>query len=182
MTPPATHSHFEATVLEVLVPGAAAPELLVLQEEVVTFLEAVAQGPEGAAGAIGSPGPAGSERTVQAVCDAALPAGTPLCQSRATGHLFAADAALKSSAYVVGLAAAPTAPGLVAAALVDTISLADWTAVTGQTTLAVGQVYFLAVGGGLSTAPASSPGVNTWVGTADRADRLILKLQLPIQL
>lgn len=169
------------TALELLVPGAAAPELLVITEEEVTFLELLEQGPAGV-GLPGPTGPAGSARVVQAVCDAALPAGMPLYQSRLTGRLLRADAALMQSAYVVGLAAAPTAAGFVADALVDTISLADWSAVTGQTTLAVGQVYFLAVGGGLTTVPASSPSLNTLVGHADRADRLILKLQPPIQL
>jgi hypothetical protein len=169
------------TALELLVPGAAAAELLLVSDEVVTFLELVEQGPAGV-GLPGPTGPAGSARVVQAVCDAALPAGMPLYQSRLTGHLLRADAALMQSAYVVGLASAPTAAGFVADALVDTISLADWSAVTGQNTLAVGQVYFLAVGGGLTTAPASSPSVNTLVGHADRADRLILKLQPPIQL
>lgn len=50
MTARTGHSHFEATVLEVLVPGAAAPQVVVITEEVVTYLEAVEQGPAGAPG------------------------------------------------------------------------------------------------------------------------------------
>lgn len=44
------------TALELLVPGAAAPELLVITEEEVTFLELVEQGPAGIAGVDGADG------------------------------------------------------------------------------------------------------------------------------
>jgi hypothetical protein len=154
------------------VQGPTVTEIIQVLESEITVLTVAEQGPAGSAAA----------RMVSAVCDASLAKGTPLYINRLTGHLDKADASSKSTGYVAGLAAAPTLPGFVASAFVDSLTLTDWSAITAYPALAPGQPYFLAAGGGLTTIPASPPSVNTLVGVADDAFTLTLKLSTPIQL
>ncbi len=153
--------------------GQRASVVLLPADTVVTVQSVAAQGP---------PGESAPLRQISAVCDDSCAAGTPLYVSRVDGHLRQANADLKNTSWVAGLAAFDTRAGFVASARTDCLSLPDWRAITGTTTLAPGQVYFLGWGGGLTTNPPSSPGVNTLVGTADDAHTLTLKLHPPIQL
>lgn len=130
---------------------------------------------------VNGPGPA-SAAPVIAVCDAVLPAGTPLTVSRATGYLVKADAASKPTAFVAGLSDAPTAIGFPASAIRGLLTLADWTAITGSASLAQGQTYFLAAGGGLTTIPPSSPNCLVVVGTAASSTTMLIAPQGPVQL
>lgn len=133
-------------------------------------------------GVPGPRGPAGSASTIDAVADVAVAAGMPLAISRATGHFVKADAASKPIAFVAGLAQASTSVGFVASSVRDSLTLADWTAITGSTALAVGQTYFLGAGGGLTTTPPGPPNCITAIGIAASATTLIIEPENPIQL
>ena len=124
----------------------------------------------------------GALSPLKAVASVALQAGMPLVQSRVNGQLGIADASTKAFAWVAGLAAANTAQGFVAEAVQDTLTLPDWTAVTGSASLQVGQPYFLAAGGGLTTTPPASPACIAIVGMAQSASTFVLRRQPPIQL
>lgn len=130
----------------------------------------------------GPRGPSGSSSAVDAVADVAVPAGMPLAISRANGRLIKADAASKPLAFVAGLAETATAIGFVAGAIRDSLTLADWTAITGAASLNVGQAYFLGVGGGLTTTPPASPNCITSVGIAASATTIIIEPESPVQL
>lgn len=131
---------------------------------------------------VGPPGRDGNARIITAVCDDAVPKGTPLAISRANAHLVKADATSKPRAFVVGLASQDTQIGFTADAATQEMTLSDWTAVTGSTALSPGQTYFLAAGGGLALSPVSSPDCLTVVGIAASATTLLIDPQAPLQL
>lgn len=132
----------------------------------------------------GVPGPPGLGLDIafEAVADVAAPMGLPLATSRGNGHLIRADAANKPAATVAGLANAPTSIGFAATAVRGTLTLTDWSAIAGTATLAVGQIYFLAAGGGLTTIPPASPNCLVIVGSAASPTTLLVDPQPPIQL
>lgn len=132
--------------------------------------------------AVGMPGRDGADggADIEALAADAMPAGMPAAISRATGNFIKADAGFKPSAFVAGLLRAQSAVGFVAAAAVQQLTLADWSAVTGTVTLAAGQPYFLATGGGLSTvAPAT--GCVALIGKALNSTTMLINPQPPIE-
>ncbi|WP_158810262.1 hypothetical protein [Beijerinckia sp. L45] len=84
-------------------------------------------------------------------------AGQPLAISRATGQLVLARADTYALAFVAGLAPADEAAGFALQPGRGTVTIADWSAITGAAQLSPGQPYFLAAAGGMTTA-ALSPG------------------------
>jgi hypothetical protein len=139
-------------------------------------------GPSALVAIVGPPGTAAADATVDAVAAANLSAGFPVAISRATGKMILADASIKSSAFVVGLITASTLLGFVASAAVNQLALANWTAVTGSVSLFQGQLYFLGVGGGLTTTPPGAPNCSVPVGTALNSTTMLIDPQPPIQL
>ncbi|MBV8970916.1 MAG: hypothetical protein JO290_01355 [Sphingomonadaceae bacterium] len=132
--------------------------------------------------AAGVPGPPG--RGVEPVAAVALEAvaqGMPMAIDRATGKLVNATAAYKPKAFVVGLASAAVAPGFVGAAEVASLTLADWTGVTGAAALQPGGIYFLGATGGLSLTPPPAPACVAIVGEAISPTTLRLTVHPPIQ-
>lgn len=147
---------------------------------------AAAPKPTPLAAIIGPTGPAGpaggSAAPLQLVSDVSVAAGTPLAVSRSTGHLVKADAASKPLAFVTGLASGATSIGFVADCERSSLTLGDWTAVTGSALLSPGQNYFLASGGGLTLTAPSLPCCVTLVGTAASITTMLIEPQTPIQL
>lgn len=134
--------------------------------------------------AVGMPGRDGADGAgadIEAVAADLLPAGMPVAINRTTGKFIMADAGYKPSAFVAGLLRAESAVGFVAAASVQQLTLADWSAVTGTAQLASGQPYFLAVGGGLSTVAPASDCV-ALIGSALNPTTLLIDPQPPIEL
>ena len=94
-----------------------------------------------------------------------------------------ASASTLAASYVAGLAAADTLTGVAVNIKRDTLTLADWTAVTGTTTLTPGSVYYLSniTPGGLTTAaPDTTNHTLTRVGIASAADTLSIQIEPPI--
>lgn len=131
----------------------------------------------------GPPGPAGPPTApLELVSDVAVAAGMPLAVSRSTGHFVKADASSKPLAFVAGLAESATSIGFVGQCERGSLTLADWTAITGSAHLSVGQSYFLGSGGGLVLSAPSPPCCVTLVGTAASTTTLLIEPQTPIQL
>lgn len=115
---------------------------------------------------IGIAGPPGAMASPEAVAGVSMVAGTPVYISRANGQLYPADNAASVTSFVVGLLTADVVSGFVGSFNRLTLTLSDWTAITGTALLLPGQPYFLSAGGTLSTSVPSAPGTNTRVGEA----------------
>ena len=122
--------------------------------------------------------------TTSLVCDVAVVVGAPLAIDRTTGHFVKADASIYARSFVVGLAVAATAATFVAdASTSGAVTLSNWTALAGTTTLSAGQIYFLAVGGGITlTRPTTVGQAVAIVGEATSSTTLSLRLSQPILL
>jgi hypothetical protein len=120
---------------------------------------------------------------VATVAGADLVQGMPVAISRATGQLLPARADTYALAFVAGLASADTEQGFTDQPAHGAVTLSDWTAITGAALLAAGMPYFLAPGGGLSTASVG-PGSTcvTRVGFAASATTLVVEPSPPILL
>ena len=130
---------------------------------------------------IGPSGANGGAVTLVLVADDSLPSGSPVIISRANGHIQKADAAVKPKSFVIGLLGAASAAGFGATLVIDALTMSDWTAVTGSQLLAVGQPYFLGVGGGLTTTVPGAPNCLTRVGMAVTPNELLINPNPPIQ-
>lgn len=133
-------------------------------------------------GSVGLPGLNGAGGRFSAVSSTAMPAGTPVTISRANGQLGPSVASWKPSAFVAGLLETASGAGFAVNTATALLTLADWTAITGATSLQPGLPYFLGVGGGLTTTPPSPPNCLTLVGKALNATTIIIDPQSPIQL
>ena len=94
-----------------------------------------------------------------------------------------ASATTLVASHVAGLVAADTVSGVAAEIKRDTLTLADWTAVTGTTNLTPGAVYYLSTttpGALTTTAPDSTDNVLVRVGVASAADTLSIQIGTPI--
>lgn len=138
----------------------------------------------------GAPGKDGSNgadavTTQSAQTDANVSAGQAVYVKN-TGHVGLAQANALSTAQVAGIATA-AASATFAATFADTwgVTLTDWTASTGSSTLTLGATYYLdpATAGGLTTtAPTTSGQAVTRVGVALTTLTLLLDIQAPIGL
>lgn len=102
-------------------------------------------------------------RKTVAVAALSIPAGFPVALSRADGSAVLARADTYALSFVAGLASAEVAPGFAAEVVRATLTLPDWTAVTGAISLSVGSPYFLAVAGGMTTTPDRTIGAGCLV-------------------
>lgn len=134
----------------------------------------------GLPGRDGADGLAGAGAPIEAVAAQTMPQGTPVAIDRTTGQLVPADAAFKPLAFVAGLLADAAAAGFVASAAVERLTLADWSAIAGVSSLVPGLPYFLAAGGGLTPEPPASDCV-AMVGKALDTATLLIDPQVPIQ-
>jgi hypothetical protein len=126
----------------------------------------------GPPGIQGPPGPADSEVVASIVTSADVVRGEPLAFNLATSQWSRADASNFALAAVVGLAEVDTLLGFPVDAVIGNMTLADWSAITGTVSLTPG-FYFLAEGGGLTTAAPFTTGATVvQVGFAARPDTL----------
>lgn len=113
-----------------------------------------------------------------------LPAGAPVAIHSSGVGIVGASAA-DASRPAIGILPAPVAAGFSGlVALSGPVTLADWTAATGATTLAARATYFLsATAGRLATTPPATPGqVVHRVGVAVAPDTLDVQVRSPILL
>lgn len=125
---------------------------------------------------------ANASRTYTATASVVVPAGMPMAINPANGQFIKALANPKSSAFVSGLAKTASAIGFSLGVSPDSMTLANWTAITGAALLLPGQNYFLGAAGGLTTVPPSSPNCIALVGVAESTTTLAIRPQPPIQL
>jgi len=131
----------------------------------------------------GVQGPAGLGATpTSAVCSVDLIAGQPVVIDRTTGKFDLANANWKPLTFVCGLIQSSTLTGFVANAVEGIFTMEDWTLICGSASLSKGQAYFLAVGGGLTLTPPSSPNCIVYVGKAVSTTSFLIEPALPIQL
>lgn len=134
------------------------------------------------AGIPGPQGAPGSASPLAIVAGEDLIAGLPVTISRSTGKAIKSDSSWKPTSFVAGLVSTGVGVGFVADIKTDRLTLSDWTAITATVSLQVGQLYFLRVGGGLTTTPPSSPNCITVIGEALDSTTLIIEPGLPFQL
>lgn len=148
--------------------------------EPVHLVTVAVQGPPGPPGTGGGGGAA--SYSAENKTAGTLPAGTPVAVHSTGAGVIAADAT--AAPPCVGLLLADTAAGH--AGDVQTagpLTLADWTAATGAASLTARAVYFLAAGGGLTTAAPATPGQRMQaVGRAVAPDTLDVTVFPPILL
>ncbi len=130
----------------------------------------------------GPPGPVGGSFTIQA--GETVAAGQPVYVSTLTAEVFLARADAVGTAHVLGLAATSAAIGFTTEVLaIGSVTLTDWTAVTGSATLTRGMDYFLSsatAGMITTTAPQSSGDWVTRVGHAVSTTTLEIHVHRPI--
>jgi hypothetical protein len=116
---------------------------------------------------VGPPGAPGATATITGTAVAAvdLSAGVPVYLSRSNGQLYPASSNTSVSSMVVGFMLETVPAGFVGTYDREAITLMDWTAITGATSLLTGQTYFLAGNGTLSLL-TPTVGTNTRVGVA----------------
>ena len=136
----------------------------------------------GLTGPTGPVGAAGSLTPLILVCAEDILQGSPVYIERATSKFRSARADSKPKSFVVGLAVTSGSLGFTVSVQSQSLSLSDWTAITGTTTLQSGQLYFLCVSGGLTTIPPTTAVCLTSVGTAVNSTTLNLVQTPPIQL
>jgi hypothetical protein len=105
--------------------------------------------------------------------------GWPVCVSRANGHGRLARADNYALSFVAGLSKAATSAGFVCTLEGFALSLDDWTAVAGTTTLAQGGQYFLGKAGGIGAYDGTAAAA-ALVGTAASPATLKLSIQPPV--
>ena len=123
-------------------------------------------------------GGAGTPNTL--VSNATLLAGTALHVDLVLDKLVAADRTAYATAEVVGLLASNVTAGFSGTIIRDVLTLADWSAATGATSLLSGQTYFLGTAGLITTIVPSS-GYLVAIGTARDPQTMVLAIQRPVQ-
>ena len=81
--------------------------------------------------------------SASAVATTALQPGQPVSINPTTGQAGLAGATSYATSFVTGLAASATSAGFVVNLITDSLTLQDWSAVTGTPSLYRGQPYFL---------------------------------------
>lgn len=104
--------------------------------------------------------------------------------SRSNGQIGIADAAVYQKSFIAGFAIDDVNAGFVVSVGADHLTLNDWSTFADTALLAVGCVYFLNVGGGLTLTPPSKPEFvsSAIVGKAVTMQTLIVTANNPLML
>ena len=110
----------------------------------------------------------GDGSTVNFVAAETMPQGTPVYLQRSNGQIGKADAALYIKSFVIGFTVSDVVQGFAVDVVMGKQTRTDWTDLAGAASLSVGSLYFLNVGGGLTTNTPSAPdfAANVSVGFA----------------
>jgi hypothetical protein len=131
---------------------------------------------------VGIPGPPGQDPTPSVVASVDMAAGTPVTISRVNGQLDPSRSDNKPLSFVKGIITEDILAGFTVVPKRGAVSLSDWTAICGTSSLLVGQTYFLQPTGGLGTSVPGSPNCIVFIGVAMDATTLLVNPGSPIQL
>lgn len=131
----------------------------------------------------GDTGPPGQSSSQTLVAGATMPAGTPVYVSAIDGKVYPADPTSIAPSRAVAALLEASSAGFPVPIGVSFITAGDWTAVAGSPSLQVGQSYFLAPNGQISTSFENISGQYlVLLGTATSPTTLSLDIQIPILL
>jgi hypothetical protein len=131
----------------------------------------------------GDTGPPGQSSSQTLVAGATMAAGTPVYVSAIDGKVYPADPTSVGTSRAIAALLDGSSAGFPVQIGVSFITVADWTAIAGSQFLQVGQSYFLAPNGQISTSFENITGQYlVLLGTATTPDTLSLDIQIPILL
>jgi hypothetical protein len=110
--------------------------------------------------------------------------GAPVYLSRLTNKIMIADSSVYQSSFVIGYVVSAVLLGFAVEVKTGSLTLTDWSAITGSVQLDIGALYFLSLNGLLSTAKPTQPtdAAIILVGQATSATTMFYKPTLPLQL
>ena len=122
--------------------------------------------------------------SISVVAAAALQAGQPVYVNPTTGQAAPASCAGYATSFVAGLAASATAATFAVNLITDSLTLQDWSVITGTSSLYRGQPYFLGISPGTLSlaAPIARGQSRVIVGLALSTVQMLIRPTQPILL